>query len=105
MCNSHTSHHSCASPGKKQPGFRQSLSNYIFWITAMWTIWFVTGSGVHPWPIYPTLFWGFGLIKQFRKQDYVSQKKEREPRPEPTEYGERWDDQWVTVHESEDNQA
>ena len=47
------------SPGG--PVWRSQLLGYVVVIAALWLIWALTGAG-HPWPIWPMLGWGLGLL-------------------------------------------
>jgi len=42
-------------------GWRMHLVSYLTVIAGLWLIWALTGGG-HPWPIWPMLGWGFGLL-------------------------------------------
>lgn len=42
-------------------GWRAHWFSYVAVIAGLWLIWLVTGAG-HPWPIWPMLGWGMGLL-------------------------------------------
>ena len=42
-------------------GWRTHLSSYLAAIAGLWLIWALTGAG-YPWPIWPMLGWGVGLL-------------------------------------------
>jgi uncharacterized protein DUF1707/2TM domain-containing protein len=42
-------------------GWRMHLTSYLAVIVGLWLIWALTGAG-YPWPIWPMLGWGLGLI-------------------------------------------
>jgi uncharacterized protein DUF1707/2TM domain-containing protein len=44
-------------------GWRMHLVSYLTVIAGLWLIWALTGSG-YPWPIWPMLGWGLGLLGQ-----------------------------------------
>jgi Domain of unknown function (DUF1707)/2TM domain len=44
-------------------GWRLHLVSYLTVIAGLWLIWALTGSG-YPWPIWPMLGWGLGLLGQ-----------------------------------------
>jgi hypothetical protein len=44
-------------------GWRTHLVSYLAVIAGLWLIWALTGSG-YPWPIWPMLGWGLGLLGQ-----------------------------------------
>ena len=43
------------------PGWTAHLTSYLAVIAGLWLIWALTGFG-HPWPIWPMLGWGLGLL-------------------------------------------
>jgi Domain of unknown function (DUF1707)/2TM domain len=55
------------TPPVRQPvsaavsGWRTHLVSYLAVIAGLWLIWALTGSG-YPWPIWPMLGWGLGLL-------------------------------------------
>ncbi len=54
---------------KKRVGFKRHLATYIIINTGLWVLWYFTdykeeSSGL-PWPIFPMLGWGIGLIFSF----------------------------------------
>jgi hypothetical protein len=42
-------------------GWRTHLGSYLAMIAGLWLIWALTGGG-YPWPIWPMLGWGIGLL-------------------------------------------
>jgi len=54
---------------KKRVGFKRHLATYIIINSFLWALWYFTdhneeGYGV-PWPIFPMLGWGIGLMFNF----------------------------------------
>ena len=49
------------TPSVGDIGWRTHLASYLSVIAALWLIWALTGAG-HPWPIWPMLGWGVGLL-------------------------------------------
>ncbi len=49
------------SQSAKAVGWRAHLASYVAVILGLWLVWAVTGFG-YPWPIWPMLGWGMGLI-------------------------------------------
>lgn len=43
------------------PGWTAHLTSYLAVIAGLWLIWALTGFG-HPWPVWPMLGWGLGLL-------------------------------------------
>ena len=51
---------------KARIGFKVHLVTYISVISFLWIIAFVTGPIYdHPWPIYPMMGWGIGLVAHY----------------------------------------
>lgn len=46
---------------RKRVEFRIHFTVYCVTNAALWTIWWLTGEG-YPWPIWPLVGWGIGLI-------------------------------------------
>lgn len=46
---------------KARVGFKIHFTVYVSVIGFLWVLWFMTGVR-HPWPIYPTLGWGIGVL-------------------------------------------
>ena len=46
---------------RKRVEFRSHLLVYCITNAALWVIWYLTGSG-YPWPIWPLVGWGIGLL-------------------------------------------
>lgn len=42
-------------------GWRAHWSSYAAVIAGLWLIWALTGAG-YPWPVWPMLGWGLGLV-------------------------------------------
>ena len=53
--------HPPTGSGSVDIGWRAHLSSYVAVILGLWLAWAVTGLG-YPWPIWPMLGWGLGLI-------------------------------------------
>lgn len=54
---------------KKRVGFKRHLATYIVINTFLWLLWYFTdrneeSAGV-PWPIFPMLGWGIGIMFSF----------------------------------------
>lgn len=53
---------------KARAKFKSHLFTYVLVNALLWALWFSTGrqglSGGVPWPVWPTLFWGLGLVIQ-----------------------------------------
>ncbi len=73
---------------KKRAGFQRSLVSYFVVNTFLWLIWwFTAGKNGHnwdlPWPIWPMLGWGMGLLFQYlnayggSKNDLVEKEYEK----------------------------
>ena len=64
---------------RKRVEFRRHLLVYFVIIGALWTIWWVTGSG-YIWPVWPTVGWGIGVIFHFifdyRNSSFLSEEEE-----------------------------
>lgn len=52
---------------KRRASFKYHLATYVVVISAMWIFWyFVSGEyNSYPWPIWPTMGWGIGLLFHF----------------------------------------
>lgn len=51
---------------KARVGFKINLGVYVSVISFLWIIAFLTGSiWAHPWPIYPMIGWGMGLMGHY----------------------------------------
>ena len=46
---------------RKRVEFRTHLVVYVVINTMLWGVWYFTGSQ-YPWPVWPTLGWGVGLV-------------------------------------------
>ena len=49
------------TPSDAAPGWRVHLGSYLAVIAGLWLIWALTGAD-YPWPIWPMLGWGIGLL-------------------------------------------
>ena len=55
---------------KRRASFKYHLATYVVINLFLWAIWFFTGDRddireKYPWPIWPTLGWGVGLVFHF----------------------------------------
>lgn len=56
---------------KKRASFKYHLASYIVFNTFFWVIWTFTGQDSYrgysglPWPVWPMMGWGIGLIFHF----------------------------------------
>src|SRR6266536_3290708 len=73
-----------AQPGLSRPATtatRRRLdphaTTYLAVIALLWLVWLVTGAG-YPWPIWPMLGWGIGVVGHHRRQSGTT-VREREP--------------------------
>jgi len=73
-----------AQPGFSRPATtatRRRLdphaTTYLAVIALLWLVWLVTGAG-YPWPIWPMLGWGIGVVGHHRRQSGTT-VREREP--------------------------
>jgi len=48
-------------PAPAAIGWRLHLVSYLAVIAGLWLVWVLTGAG-YPWPIWPMLGWGMGLL-------------------------------------------
>lgn len=64
---------------RKRVDFRAHLVVYFVINAFLWGIWFITGQG-YPWPIWPTVGWGIGVIFHYlfdyRPSRYLSEEEE-----------------------------
>ena len=72
----------------KRIEFRIHLMVYCITNAALWVIWWFTGRG-YPWPIWPLVGWGIGVIFQYlfdyrpsrllsEEEEYIKLKKRME---------------------------
>lgn len=72
---------------KKRVGFKRHLATYIVINAFLWLMWYFTDhqdeeAGI-PWPIFPMLGWGIGIIFSylnayvFTKQDSIEKEYEK----------------------------
>ena len=48
---------------KARAGFKTHFTVYMAVMAILWLIWILTGGvNIHPWPVYPTLGWGTGVL-------------------------------------------
>lgn len=59
---------------KKRVGFKRHLATYLVMNTFFWIIWYITDhkeddmeSGGIPWPVFPMLGWGIGVMFSYLK--------------------------------------
>src|SRR5690242_6571883 len=54
---------------RKRASFKSNLITYCIVIGFLWVIWYITYGKNHrdgwPWPIWPTLGWGIGILFHF----------------------------------------
>ena len=55
---------------EKRAAFKAHLRSYVVVIGGLWIIYGLTtqqywGHHIHPWPIWPTLGWGIGLLSHY----------------------------------------
>lgn len=67
-------------------GFRLHVSLYILIVGLMWLAWFLQGgTDIHPWPLYPTIGWGFILLVHYLGAwSYYRQKEKEQAGSDPT---------------------
>lgn len=76
-----------AHRAKARVGFKIHLIVYVAVITMLWVIAFLTGTiWDHPWPFYPMMGWGIGLMGHYfaayRKYDkWLEREMEKEGTP------------------------
>ena len=68
---------------KNKQDFRAHLLVYTLVNSLLWVIWLITGAGF-PWPIFPALIWGVGLVMNawevFWRRPITEREIEREMR-------------------------
>jgi hypothetical protein len=48
---------------KARADFKTHLASYLIVNGMLWLLWlFTSGTHAHPWPIWPTMGWGIGLL-------------------------------------------
>jgi len=66
---------------RRRVGFKIHATVYAWVTPVQWLIWALTWTG-HPWPVYPTLGWGLGLLMHYwsvyRAAPFFSVAKEME---------------------------
>ena len=55
---------------KRRAGFKMHLRSYLIVNAGLWSIYAITnfatlGNGAFPWPIFPMLGWGIGLVMHY----------------------------------------
>ena len=54
---------------RKRASFKSNLFTYLAVMTFLWALWYFTHGKDHadswPWPIWPTLGWGLGVVMHF----------------------------------------
>jgi hypothetical protein len=54
---------------QKRAGFKSHLATYLIVNAFLWALWFFTHDGDNndrwPWPLWPTLGWGVGMVFHF----------------------------------------
>ena len=55
---------------RKRAGFKRHLTTYIIINAFLWAIWYLTSSAYEgrthiPWPVWPALGWGIGLVSHY----------------------------------------
>ena len=50
-----------STPAPADPAWRPHVRTYLVVIAGLWLIWMLTGFG-YPWPIWPMLGWGLGVL-------------------------------------------
>ena len=64
---------------KARAGFKTHLAVYLVINALLWLIWMFTGgTNVHPWPIWPTIGWGIGIIFNYLGVYQFNHTAERE---------------------------
>lgn len=65
----------------KRVDFRAHLMVYCVVIGALWGMWALTSKG-YPWPVWPMLGWGIGLVFhylfEYRPSGFLSEEEEYE---------------------------
>jgi hypothetical protein len=64
---------------KARAGFKIHFIIYVFIMTILWIMWLISGGvNHHPWPIYPTLGWGIGIVFNYFEVYKFSNAAEKE---------------------------
>lgn len=64
---------------KARVDFKTHLTSYVIINAILWLIWLFSGGGhSHPWPIWPTMVWGIGLLFNYLTVYKYLNKTERE---------------------------
>lgn len=54
---------------KRRTSFKYNLAMYVVFMAFFWGLWYFTagrhGSGGWPWPIWPMLGWGVGIVVHY----------------------------------------
>lgn len=66
---------------RKRVEFRRHLVVYFVTNAALWILWFVMGQG-YPWPVWPLVGWGIGVVFHYvfdyRYSQFLSEEQEYE---------------------------
>lgn len=66
---------------RKRVEFRRHLLVYFITNASLWIIWFLTGQG-YPWPVWPLVGWGIGVIFHYifdyHSSHFLSEEEEYE---------------------------
>jgi hypothetical protein len=64
---------------RKRVDFKTHIVVYVVINAALWIIWFVTGRG-YPWPVWPMVGWGIGVLFHYmfdyRPARFLSEEEE-----------------------------
>jgi hypothetical protein len=60
-------------PARPRPSLDPQARTYLAVVALLWVIWLATGAG-YPWPIWPMLGWGIGVVGHHRGQPARSQR-------------------------------
>lgn len=72
---------------KARADFKTHFTVYLIINASLWLIWFFTGSSNYPWPVWPTLGWGIGVLFNYLgaykftstvEREYEKLKREKE---------------------------
>ena len=64
---------------KSRAGFKSHLTTYIIIIGVIWICWLaIMGIHAYPWPIWPTIGWGIGVILNYFSVFIFSNSTEKE---------------------------
>lgn len=63
---------------KSRASFKMHFIIYCIVMAMLWVVWLLSGPNVHPWPIYPTVGWGIGIISNYFSAYKFSSTAEKE---------------------------